>query len=121
MALSKVKSLRKRRERANYKVKQANKSNRPILYVFKSNKNIAAQIVSLTGKVLAEFSSLGKENEKNIKGKSGVEIAAYVGKGIAEKAIKADVKEVVFNKGPYMYTGRIKALADAAREGGLVF
>lgn len=121
MALSKAKSLRKRRERANYKVKQANKSNKPILYLFKSNKHMSAQIIDLTGKVLVEFSSLGKESEKAIKGKSGVEVANYVGQGLAKKALENKVEEIVFNKGPYIYTGRVKALAEAAREAGLKF
>ena len=59
--------------------------------------------------------------EKVLAGKTGVEIAGVVGTEIAKKALEKDIKEVVFNKGPYLYIGRIKALADAAREAGLIF
>ena len=113
-----IRALKKRRERNSYKIKNRNVSERPILSVYKSNKNIYAQIVDLDGKVLVAFSSESKELKDSLKGKTGVEIA---GKGIAAKAIEAGIKDVAFNKGPYIYIGRIKALAEGAREAGLNF
>lgn len=116
-----IRALKKRRERNSYKIKNRNVSERPILSVYKSNKNIYAQIVDLDGKVLVAFSSESKELKDGLKGKTGVEIAGIVGKGIAAKAIEAGIKDVAFNKGPYIYIGRIKALAEGAREAGLNF
>ena len=59
--------------------------------------------------------------DKILSKKSGIEIAEIVGEDLGKKAIEKNIKEVVFNKGPYMYTGRVKALADAARKSGLIF
>ncbi|GAB4256667.1 MAG: 50S ribosomal protein L18 [Vicingaceae bacterium] len=93
---------------------------RPRLSVFRSNKEIYAQIIDdVNGKTLAAASSL----EKAIASKKGTkqEIAALVGKSIAEKATKAGIKTVAFDRGGYLYHGRVKSLADGAREGGLEF
>lgn len=109
------------KERNSYKIRKNNKGSRPILTVYKSNKNIYAQIIDMEGKVLVSFSSKTKETSKNFEGKTGLEIAKEVGKGIAEVAIKNNIKDVVFNKGPYLYIGRVKALAESARENGLNF
>ena len=116
-----IRAVEKRKARNSYKIKNRNKSERPILGVYKSNKNIYAQIVDLDGKVLVAFSSESKEVKESLKGKTGIEIAAIIGKGIAEKAIAAGIKDVAFNKGPYIYIGRVKALAESAREAGLNF
>lgn len=93
---------------------------RPRLSVFRSGKNIAAQVIDDTdGRTLAAASSL----DKNLAVEKGstVVAATEVGKALAQRAIEAGVKEVVFDRGSYIYHGRIKALADAAREGGLSF
>lgn len=109
------------KERNSYRINRRNVGGRPILVVYKSNKNIYAQIIDIEGNVLVSFSSKAKEVSKSFEGKSGLEIAKEVGKGIADKALKNNIKDVVFNKGPYLYAGRIKALADGARENGLNF
>ena len=93
---------------------------RPRLSVHRSSKHIYAQIIDdAQGHTLAAASTLEKDN----KGKTGADTAAAaaVGKLIAERAKAAGVKEVVFDRGPYIYHGRVKALAEAAREGGLTF
>ena len=93
----------------------------PRLSVFRSNKQIYIQVVDDTsGKTLFEVSSLNKEIEgkKNI---SKTERSKMVGKLLAEEAKKKGITSVVFDRGGYMYHGRIKELADAAREGGLKF
>ncbi|RZL01588.1 MAG: 50S ribosomal protein L18 [Pedobacter sp.] len=93
--------------------------NRPRLSVFRSNKGIYAQIINdVTGNTLASASSLSKD----FAGKGNkVEQSVAVGKLIAEKAIAAGIKEVVFDRNGYLYHGRIKSLAEGAREGGLIF
>ena len=93
---------------------------RPRLSVYRSNKEIYAQIVDdVTGKTLAAASS----RDKDISSSKGnkVEIAALVGKSIAEKALKAGVETISFDRGGYLYHGRVKSLAEGAREGGLKF
>jgi large subunit ribosomal protein L18 len=91
---------------------------RPRLVVFRSNRGIAAQLVDdATGKTLAAASSLDVRNAKGSKSDQ----ATAVGKLLAENAKKADLKAVVFDRGGYLYHGRVKALAEAAREGGLEF
>jgi large subunit ribosomal protein L18 len=95
---------------------------RPRLSVFRSSEQIYAQIIDdEKGVTIAAASSLEKENRESLKTGANVEAARHVGKQIAERAIKAGVKHVVFDRGGYMYHGRVKALAEAAREGGLDF
>ena len=92
---------------------------RPRLVVFRSNSGIEAQLIDdAEGKTLAAASWLGLK--KSFKGNK-TQQAAEVGKQLAEAAKKADVESVVFDRGGYLYHGRVKALADAAREGGLKF
>lgn len=119
--MSCVKDVEKRRIRTTLQVKRNNKSKRNILNVFKSNKNIYAQIIDLQGNVLVSATSNSKEMDKILSKKSGVEIAGVVGEEIGKKAIEKGIKEVVFNKGPYIYIGRVKALAEGARKAGLIF
>lgn len=89
---------------------------RPRLDVFRSNANIYAQIINdESGKTLVEASSLNLENGGNI------EAAKKVGTEVAKKALDAGIKEIVFDRGGYIYHGRVKALAEAAREVGLKF
>jgi large subunit ribosomal protein L18 len=92
---------------------------RPRLVVFRSNRGIAAQLVDdLEGKTLAAANWL--QLKKSFKGNKTKQ-AAEVGKLLAENAKKADIETVVFDRGGYLYHGRVKALAEAAREGGLKF
>ena len=93
---------------------------RPRLSVFRSSKHIYAQVIDdRDGKTVAAASSL----DKDLKLSKGTDTAAAqaVGKLVAERAVKAGVKDVVFDRGGYLYHGRVKALADAAREAGLNF
>ena len=113
-------TVRKARERRHRRVrgKIAGTAERPRLVVFRSNRGIEAQLVDdLDGKTLAAASWL---QLKKFKG-SKTDQAAEVGKLLAENAKKANVETVVFDRGGYLYHGRVKALADAAREGGLQF
>lgn len=92
------------------------------LSVHRTNTHIYAQIIAGTGdKVIVSASTVEAEVRKNIKNGGNVEAAAAIGKLIAEKAIKAGVTTVAFDRSGYKYHGRIKALADAARENGLSF
>lgn len=93
---------------------------RPRLSVFRSGKNIYAQVIDdTTGHTLAAASTLDKDLK--IENGSNQEAAQEVGKLVAARAVKAGVGEVIFDRGEYLYHGRVKALADAAREGGLRF
>ena len=94
---------------------------RPRLNVFRSNTNIYAQVIDdVTGKTLVSASSLDKEF--SAKGKGGnVAAATEVGKMLAERAKAKGIENVVFDRGGYLYHGRVKALAEGAREGGLAF
>ncbi|CAN7350109.1 50S ribosomal protein L18 [Bosea sp. LjRoot237] len=92
------------------------------LSVHRTGKQIYAQVIDdAKGLTLASASSLDKDIRADFKSGANVEAAAAIGKIIAERAIKVGVKEVVFDRGAYMYHGRVKALAEAAREGGLSF
>ena len=92
------------------------------LSVFRSSQHIYAQLIDdANGKTLAAASTLEKDLKGRLKTGADQGAAKEVGKLIAERGSKAGVKEVVFDRGSYMYHGRIKALADAAREGGLSF
>ena len=92
------------------------------LSVFRSSKHIYAQVIDdAAGTTVAAASSLEKDVKGSLKTGADKAAAIAVGKLIAERAIKAGVKEVVFDRGGYLYHGRVKALGDAAREGGLQF
>jgi large subunit ribosomal protein L18 len=113
-------TTRQRRAKRHKRVRKhvVGTAERPRLAVFRSNRGIAAQLVDDTaGRTLAAASSLNVRNAKGSKS----EQAAAVGKLLAENAKKANVKVVVFDRGGYLYHGRVKALAEAAREGGLEF
>ena len=95
---------------------------RPRLSVHRSSKNIYAQIIDdVAGKTLASASTLEADLRSSLKTGADTAAAAVIGKLIAERASKAGVKDVVFDRGAFIYHGRIKALAEAAREGGLNF
>jgi large subunit ribosomal protein L18 len=112
-------------ERRKARVRKALKARafgRPRLSVFRSDKNIYAQIIDdATGRTLAAASTLDKDIKATVKNGGTSEAAAAIGKLIAERGTKAGVAEVIFDRGGYIYHGRVKALADAAREGGLQF
>ena len=92
------------------------------LSVFRSSQHIYAQIIDDTkGETLVSASSLEKPMRGSLKSGGNVDAAKAVGKLIAERALAKGLKEVVFDRGSYLYHGRVKALADAAREGGLNF
>ena len=94
----------------------------PRLAVFRSNKHIYAQIIDDTvGKTLVSASTLQKEVKAELEKTNNVDAAAYLGKVIAEKALEKGIKEVVFDRGGFIYQGKIAALAEAAREAGLEF
>ena len=117
MANSKRDLFLKRRLRVRNKLRQVS-AGRPRLSVHRSSKNISVQLIDdVNGVTLASASSL--EKDLGIVGKNDVEAAAKVGATIAERAKKAGVSEAYFDRGGFLFHGRIKALADAAREGGL--
>jgi large subunit ribosomal protein L18 len=110
---------RKRRTRYNVKRLAAGK---PRLSIFRSGRHVYAQIIDdLKGHTLVSASSVDKELRGSLKTGADKEAAAAVGRVVAERAAKAGVSQVVFDRGGYRYHGRVKALADAAREGGLKF
>ncbi|MCA1403011.1 50S ribosomal protein L18 [Ensifer sp. IC3342] len=95
---------------------------RPRLSVHRSSKNIYAQIIDdVAGKTIASASTLDTDLRSSLKTGADTAAATAVGKLLAERASKAGVKDVVFDRGAFIYHGRIKALAEAAREGGLNF
>ena len=95
---------------------------RPRLAVFRSNNHMYAQIIDDTvGNTLVSASTLQKDVKAELEKTNNVEAAAYLGKVIAERALEKGVKDVVFDRGGFVYHGKIKALADAAREAGLNF
>jgi len=95
---------------------------RPRLSVHRSSKQIYCQIIDdAAGRTLVSASSLEKANRDSLKTGATVEAARIVGQQLAERAVAAGIKEVVFDRGAYMYHGRVKALAEGAREGGLAF
>ena len=111
----------RRRSRLRYQLRQKS-GGRPRLSIFRSGKHIYAQVIDDTqGRTLAAASSIEKELRDSLKTGADKEAAVVVGKRVAERAIAAGVTAVVFDRGPYLYQGRVKALADAAREGGLSF
>ena len=119
MALSPRDSAKRRAERTRIRLRSL-ANGRPRLSVFRSSKNIYAQIIDdERGVTLASASSL--EGEKTAAKGSDKDAAARVGALVAQRAIEKGVKDVVFDRGGYIYHGRVKALADAAREAGLNF
>lgn len=110
---------RKRRTRASIAKKSGG---RVRLSIFRSGKNIYAQLIDdVQGVTLAAASSLEKDLKGSLKTGADIAAAAAVGKLIAERAKAVGITEVVFDRGGYIYHGRVKALAEAAREGGLSF
>jgi large subunit ribosomal protein L18 len=117
MAFSKLKRRAKIKRRIRKKITGTSKT--PRLSVFRSNKQIYAQIIDDSKGVTLASASTFKNKAAEKKNKS--EQAQVVGKELAEKAIKAGIESVVFDRNGYLYHGRVKSLADSAREGGLKF
>ena len=112
----KDKSFR-RKARVSFKI--SNNFNRHKLYVHRSNKHIYAQLMDFAGNTIAGVSSSSIEVPQGAKGK--IDISFQTGLALAQKAKDKKITEVVFNRGPYKYHGRVKALAEGARKGGLKF
>jgi len=114
-------SIQRRSARIRRQLKAVS-TDRPRLSVHRSSKNIYVQLIDdLKGTTIAAASTLEKGLKGTLKTGADTAAAAAVGKLIAERAIKAGVKDVVFDRGSHIYHGRVKALAEAAREGGLNF
>lgn len=110
----------KRHQRLRNKI--SGTAERPRFNVYRSTNNISVQIIDdVKGHTLAACSTLDKALADQIKGKTKTEAAAIVGKTAAEKALAAGITDVVFDRGGYLYTGRVKSVADGAREAGLKF
>ena len=108
------------RRHKRVRTKISGTAERPRLCVFRSNSNITVQIIDdVAGNTLCSASTLDKDLK--IKNGSNIEAAKVVGEAIAKKASKAKIKKVVFDRGGYLYHGRVAALAEAARENGLEF
>jgi large subunit ribosomal protein L18 len=121
MAMVSKVSVKRRAARVRRQIRAGN-TERPRLSIYRSGKNIYAQVIDdKAGRTLAAASTLDKDLKSGLKTGADVSAASAVGKLIAERATKAGVKEVVFDRGPYIFHGRVKALAEAAREGGLSF
>jgi large subunit ribosomal protein L18 len=113
--------VQRRRERLRFQLSRKS-GGRPRLSVFRSSKHIYAQVIDdAGGHTLAAASSLDANLRAALKTGADKAAAAAVGKLVAERALAAGVTKVVFDRGAYLYHGRVKALADAAREGGLAF
>lgn len=119
--VSRAESREKRKRRIRHKVKGT--AERPRLSVFRSAKNIYAQIIDDTSfNTLIQISSISKDVKGSVKGKGGnKEGASMIGKLIAQRALEKGIKKVVFDRNGFLYHGRVKSLAEAAREGGLEF
>lgn len=120
MIIKADKNVTRKKRHARVRTKLAGTTSRPRLNVFRSNKHIYAQLIDDTTRVtIASASTVDKE----FKGEStgNVEAAKQIGTMVAKRAVAAGVTEVVFDRGGYLYHGRIQALADAARENGLKF
>lgn len=119
--MSRLTSFERRKRRVRRQLQKVSKD-RPRLSVYRSSKNIYAQIIDDTsGRTLAAASTLDKDLRSGLKTGADRAAAETVGKAVAERAVAAGVKDVVFDRGGYLFHGRVKALADGAREGGLKF
>ena len=120
MALNRI----ERRKRIHYRIRKhvSGTAERPRMVVFRSNKQIYVQVIDdEQSKTLVAAASNDKELAAECKGKSGIEAAAIVGKAIAQRAQEKGITTIAFDRGGYLFHGRVKSLAEAAREGGLIF
>lgn len=120
MAITKI----ERRKRIQHRIRKVvnGTSERPRMSIFRSNKQIYVQFIDdVNGVTMAAASSMDKALAEQAKGKTSIEVAALVGKAAAANALAKGIELVSFDRGGYLYHGRVKCLADAAREGGLKF
>ena len=120
MALNRI----ERRQRIHYRIRKKvnGTAEKPRMVVFRSNKQIYVQVVDdEQGKTLCAAASNDNALAAQCKGKTGIEAAAIVGKAIAERCLEKGIDTICFDRGGYLFHGRVKSLADAAREGGLKF
>jgi large subunit ribosomal protein L18 len=122
MNAHKLKQVQRLRRRHHVRRKIVGTVERPRLTVFRSSKHIYAQLIDdLTGQTLAAASSIAPDMKKSVAYGGNIKAAQAVGKRLAEVAKERGISKAAFDRGHYRYHGRIKALADAAREGGLQF
>ena len=120
----KKESRQKVREKKHYRLRNhlSGTAQRPRLAVFRSNNHMYAQIIDdVAGNTLVSASTLEKEIKSELKKTNDVEAAAYIGTVVAKRALDKGIKEVVFDRGGFIYQGKVQALAEAAREAGLEF
>lgn len=118
----KIRNATRTRRKRSIRKRLSGTTARPRLSVYRSSKHIYAQVIDdTTGSTLVAASTKSPELRGELEGKQKTEHAALVGKLIAEKSIQAEIKEVVFDRNGFIYHGRVKAVAEAARESGLVF
>ena len=114
--------MERTRRHLRVRTKISGTAERPRLCVYRSNSNIYAQIIDdVAGKTLVSASTLQKDVKAQLENTDDVAAAAYLGTVIGKKALEAGIESVVFDRGGYIYHGKVKALADAAREAGLKF
>lgn len=114
------KNATRKKRHARVRAKLSGTSDRPRLNVFRSNKHIYAQVIDdKSGVTLASASTL--EKEYNLESSSNLDAAKMIGELVAKRAVEKGISSVIFDRGGYLYHGRIQALADAARENGLQF
>jgi large subunit ribosomal protein L18 len=119
---SKDRRVARKKRQSRVRKKVTGSVERPRLCVFRTAKHIYAQIIEdVTGNTLVTASTATKATGDSVKYSGNVEAAKVIGKQIAEKALAKDIKQVVFDRNGFLYHGRVKALADAAREAGLTF
>jgi large subunit ribosomal protein L18 len=116
------KDQQRRRVHARVRMKVSGTPERPRLCIYRSSGHIYTQVIDdRSGTTLVSASSVDKETKKNVKGGGNIASAKAIGKAIADRAKAVGINKVVFDRGGYKYHGRVKALADAAREAGLQF
>ena len=122
MASDKKRNATRIRRKRSIRKRLSGTTARPRLSVFRSSKHIYAQVIDdTTGETLAAASTQSPEIREDLNGKKKIERAALVGQLIAQKTLAKEIKTVVFDRNGFIYHGRVKAVAEAAREGGLVF
>ena len=124
MKLSKEKLLKLKKKNKKNKSRKRIKGTpeRPRLSVYRSNQNIYAQLIDdLNATTLVSYSTLERSMKESLSVNRTVDASRLMGKKLAELSLKKNIKRIVFDRGPYLYHGRVKALADGARDGGLQF
>ncbi len=122
MGKKNLRAVARERRHRRVRMKVSGTAERPRLNVFRSSKHIYAQVIDdQAGHTLVAASTVDAELKDEVKGKTKTEAAVLVGRLVAKRALEAGVKEVVFDRGGYQYHGRVKSLAEAARDAGLQF